>query len=764
MNVNKNVKYIEDEYILNDEYNEKESYILNKNNEEINDKDLPENEYNFEGNLLKNKEEKKEDSDSNKKSRVFEQNILDNNKNDENDKYSKLDEKESNKRINDSENNNKCSDIIINEENKILDNNKNKDKKVSNKEEDNKKEKIKKDNKNLYIMKNLNDDDNSELKSETQVLKEKEVDEENKKKEEKTEKEYESKEDDDINNKNNNDSEHIIDDIIQNELKDISKENENIIGNKNKFRRLKEEKKVETIKGLENERYNSDNNELIKNIILKAKEKILDDNLERIKTKNEKELANIVQYELDKNLSKLELKKSADEFKKEKLKLKSYEIILKKRNKRTNDKRYKTLENKKSLITNLNSLNENILSFYKGKKQNEYSFYKQRLNQKLEKIELINLKKNEKYKQKKSVEEERAKLNLKRSEEQFNKKMANLKKKIEWKDLMTKVIKNVIKKDKEEKKELNEKRSIMKKEYINEMKKKKQNERDKKLEIIIKKGEERKNIQNMTKRIYSSRIEKYKNMEKDRIINISKIQKILKNGEGEKEKNLDILMEEFPDNYRIIDVIKDYQIKKNEIENNKKIRLYSSNENLYNSNYRTLTNNNNYSNKISDRKRIFIYSINKKKERENKKKNEIIKKEERRINNINVSKKINNEELKDDINDIYYENELKEKIRLFKLKIYKNFLKKVKEEKNKEINRKKQLEMINDFTLRKNLEIQFSDERALIDMRLRKENENLQNIVKEYENRLKNNYLKKQDRILNLIKEINEKKEIKDNI
>ena len=755
MSFNKNVKYKEDEYILNDEYNEKES--LNKNNEEINDKDLADNEYNFEGNLLKNKEEKKEDSDSNKESHIFEQNILDNNKNDENDKYSKVDEKESNKRINDSVNNNKYSYIIINEENKILDNNKNKDKKVSNKEENNKKEKIKKDNKNLYIMKNLNDNENSELKSETQILKEKEVNEENKKKEEKIEKEY--KEDDDINNKNNNDSEHIIDDILQNELKDISKENENIIGNKNKFRRLKEEKKVEKIKVLENERYNNDNNELIKSIILKTKEKILDDNLERIKTKNEKELANIVQYELDKNLSKLELKKSADEFKKEKLKLKSYEIILKKRNKRTNEKRYKTLENKKSLITNLNSLNENILSFYKGKKQNEYSFYKQRLNQKLEKIELINLKKNEKYKQKKSVEEERAKLNLKRSEEQFNIKMANLKKKIEWKGLMTKVIKNVIKKDKEEKKELNEKRAIMKKEYINEMKKKEENERDKKLEIIIKKGEERKNIQNMTKRIYSSRIEKYNNMEKDRIINISKIQKILKNGEGEKEKNLDILMEEFPDNYRIIDVIKDYQIKKNEIENNKKIRLYSSNGNLYNSNYRTLTNNNNYSNKISDRKRIFIYSVNKKKERENKKKNEIIKKEERKINNVNESKRINNEELKDDINDIYYEHELKEKIRLFKLQIYKNFLKKVKEEKNKEINRKKQLEMINDFTLRKNLEIQFSDERALIDMRLRKENENLQNIVKEYENRLKNNYLKKQDRILNLIKEINEKKE-----
>ena len=55
--------------------------------------------------------------------------------------------------------------------------------------------------------------------------------------------------------------------------------------------------------------------------------------MERIKTKNEKELANIVQYELDKNLSKLELKKSADEFKKEKLKLKSYEIKLKEKKK-----------------------------------------------------------------------------------------------------------------------------------------------------------------------------------------------------------------------------------------------------------------------------------------------------------------------------------------------------------------------------------------------------------------------------------------------
>ena len=140
-----------------------------------------------------------------------------------------------------------------------------------------------------------------------------------------------------------------------------------------------------------------------------------------------------------------------------------------------------------------------------------------------------------------------------------------------------------------------------------------------------------------------------------------------------------------------------------------------------------------------------------------KEKNEKIKIEERRINNINESKKLKKED--EDVNEINYEHELKEKIRLFKIQIYKNFLKKIKDEKMNEIMRKKQLKIIKDETLRKNLETQFSLERALIDMRLRKESENLEKISKEYENKLKSNLLKKQDRILNLVKEINEKKE-----
>ena len=139
------------------------------------------------------------------------------------------------------------------------------------------------------------------------------------------------------------------------------------------------------------------------------------------------------------------------------------------------------------------------------------------------------------------------------------------------------------------------------------------------------------------------------------------------------------------------------------------------------------------------------------------KKNEEIKTEERIKNNLNEAKKSKNDEIIEEIKDIHYEDELREKIRLFKVQLYKKFLTKVKEEKNNEILRRKQLKMIKDETLRNNLEIQFRNERALIDIRLRKENENLQKLAKEYETRLKGKFLKKHDKILNLIRDINEK-------
>ena len=809
----------EDEYGFNDDLNE-ENDNKEDENKKVDEKNINDSQL-FEDNYLdistkkendnineNNSDKEKEKENPSEKKEEAKNKISDNNENNINHQ----------EEIN---NNKPMEDNKINEEDKDMKNKEEKKEDNKNENEDilNKKEAQNSMNEENELNKN---------NKETDIKKEEKNENENiQKKEEKGIGGKENKEELDDKN-SNNDSEHIIDSIIRNELNAIH--NENVNKCKKNISKGKVEKKYTTLKDLENSPFkkmkidsprslqlihmnkytpeelyfnpekqlnnfyeklrldkikklselrdkliqeekfenNMSNDEIIKNLILSTQEKILDDNLERIKTRNEIELANIVKYELDKNLSRLELKKSADNFKKEKLKLKPYEIILNKRNKASNkNKRYKTLENNTPIITNLKSQNDNIKSFYIGKRQNEFCFYNQKLNQKLEKIELIKLKRNELFKLKKNMETERAKINLKKSEDKLNLKLENLKKKMEWKNFMTIVIKNVIKKDQIEKREINNQKSLMKKEYINNLKNMEQKEREKKLEILNKKGEKRGDIKNSMGRIYSSRIDKYHNLEKERKINISKIQQTLKNGEGENEKNLDKLMEDFPDNYRISDVIKDYQMKKNEIENNQNIKLYSSIGNLYNgtlSPYRTLTSNNNLMNKSYDKKRIFIYSTkNKKKEKINTKKNESIKKEERRINNMNnESRKIKNEEMKDEINDIYNENELKEKIRIFKLQLYKNFLKKVKQEKNKEIMRKKQLEMINDSTLRNNLEIQFSDERALIDMRLRKENENLRKIAKDYEIRLKNNFLKKQDRILNLVKEINEKKEIKE--
>ena len=783
MEENHTVKYKEDEYVFGNESNLNESEKLNKSNEEINGKKQIDDESNKEENLSKNDDlnknnQSKENMEDYNESQLFDKDFkdIDNDNNSKENEKSKenISKKEDSKiegnkskdnpNLNNSKNEKSEEKINQQTENKSkisLENIKKDLEQNNNNNNEDKEEEDEKKNDNNQDLNNLNKKEN-ECENPPNNKEDKNM---NNKEEILDKKENEKKEENnETKNKNDNDSENIIDDIIKNELEDIqtpkkiNEEDKNIEKNsiKKNIVYSPNEKKDEI-----NEEENFQNGEIIKNFILSTTEKILDDNLERIKAKNDIELANIVQYELDKNLSKLELRKSADNFKKEKLKLKSYEILLNKR-KRPSIQRYKTLENKTPIITNSKTPNENIKSFYIGKKQNEYDFYKQKLSQKLEKIELLNLKKNERYKMKKSIEAKRAEMNLKKSEEQLNKKIEYLKKKMEWKDLMTAVIKNVVRKDHIEKAEYNKQKYLLKKDYINYIRKKEQNEREEKLEILNKKAETRKNIKETTNRIYSSRIDKYHNIEKERKTNISKIQKILKNGEGENEKNLDILMEEFPDNYRIANVIKDYQIKKNEIENNQNIRLLSSKANLFNTNtstnFKTLPNN--FVSKSLDKRRIFLYTPNKAMDKSIQRKNERIKNEERKINNMSESKKTKKDELID-VNDIHYEHELKEKIRVFKLEIYKKFLKKVKEEKHNERLRKKQLEMIDDITLRNNLEIQFSDERALIDMRLRKESENLQKLAKEYENKLKSNFLKKHNKIFNLIKEINEEKENK---
>ena len=517
-----------------------------------------------------------------------------------------------------------------------------------------------------------------------------------------------------------------------------------------------------------------DNNNLIKKIIIENEERIADNKLERMKAINNIELANIVEFELDKNLYNMELKRQKEIYNNEIKRLNKEKL---KKSKTLEHKILKNSGNNKPIINKYTTFNENLLSFYVAKKIKEYDIYQKKLEQRMEKIEIKNKKKNEKMQIKKKMEEERTKLNLKKSNDLFNRKQNQLIKKMKMKNLITDGIKKMIYEKNLEKKEINMQKYLSKREYINKLRKMDDYEREQKYNNLVMKENNRGEIQNMKNRIYSSRIFRINDIKNEQKKNIHKIQKILKKGEGEDEENLDILLEEFPDNSKIAEIIKKYQIKKSNLNNNYKIRqrLYSS-QNM-NTNLNNKTPINNYISKSIDKKRIFIYANNKNEIIDNlKNKNELIKKEERRINNTNPNKSIyniNNMSIQqkndveeeeeengydsDNNQEIIYEHEIAEKVRNYKVKIYKDFLKKLKVEKNNETLRNKQLEIINDMDLKRNLEIQFSRERALVDLRLKKESEILQKKARDYENNLRNNFQQKQERFLNQIKD--EKKE-----
>ena len=530
---------------------------------------------------------------------------------------------------------------------------------------------------------------------------------------------------------------------------------------------------------------NNDNDkDLVKKIILKNEERIIDNKLDRIKAINDKELANVVEFELDKNLFKLQLDKQTENYLKE-LKQLKYENS-------KNDKKVNLLPNSgnvKPVVNKLTTFHENLISFHIAKKKKEYDIFQQKLEQKLEKIEMANKKKNEELQKKKKKENERATFNLKRSDDIFNKKQNERIKKMQIKELITNGIKRMNNKIYLDKKEINMKKFLSKQDYIKKLKRKNEYELEQKYKNYTERESKRGKINNIKRRIYSSRVYRMNDIQNKRKKDIDKIQKILKNGEGQDEENLDILMEEFTDNPKIAEIIEKYQIKKYYIENNLIPRLYSSKNFTIDNNYSSIYNKYGM-NRSSDRKRIFIYEDNNNKGVNVNKKNEYIKKEERRINNASNMSNINNnnqnesiknmyaninneimkkikafkekypdyelsedEDIWDEDEDIVYEHEIDERIRNFKVKLYKNFLSKLKREKRNELLRNKQLEIINDIVLRRNLEIQFSKERSLVDARLKKESERIQKQANEYENSLRRNFQRKHHRFMNQIKD-----------
>ena len=88
------------------------------------------------------------------------------------------------------------------------------------------------------------------------------------------------------------------------------------------------------------------------------------------------------------------------------------------------------------------------------------------------------------------------------------------------------------------------------------------------------------------------------------------------------------------------------------------------------------------------------------------------------------------------LNRITHGQILKNKLKIYKDKMYKPFYDKVEKEKNKEYKRIQILRSINDPGIKQNLETKFGIERGKIDLELKKERAKINKAIKEYQNDL----------------------------
>ena len=97
-----------------------------------------------------------------------------------------------------------------------------------------------------------------------------------------------------------------------------------------------------------------------------------------------------------------------------------------------------------------------------------------------------------------------------------------------------------------------------------------------------------------------------------------------------------------------------------------------------------------------------------------------------------------NEKVLTETNKVSYESDIEEKIKLYKDLLYKQFYEKVQKERENEEMRLKELEKLQDKNEKYQLEKKFRKERAIVFMRLERENQKLNEKIKMYELNLKN--------------------------
>ncbi len=528
---------------------------------------------------------------------------------------------------------------------------------------------------------------------------------------------------------------------------------------------IKEEQEKGTKKT--NEEKNNMKRIIIDNHIRIAKEEI-----DVMQKKYEKELANIIELELDKDLFNLEIIKQEENYNKEYEKLNFLNLNS---NEEENDENNENNENdninidqqeqeknnrynmnnninhsinsqnRRSLSSrrkNIQMLNEhntyldNLYSLQQAKVNQKYAKNQKKNAKKLERVEKVNKIKGEQMALKKRIEVERATQNLMKNAMDYQNRHENLIKEIQMKKLLIYQNKKKFDNYLQEKKEWNHLKYMVKLDHIANLKRKDEYLRQVKYDKLMEKQSKRERIKLDRMDVFDGKKLQMYYLNSERKRNIIKIKNILDCGID--EENLHKILMAFPGNKEIDKVIENYKNQKELIQMGEKTKKSIDIKQRPKSQGKLMYKSFNQRNKK-------IYKINPdmsyKKNHQNLKIPNVLTTADKKQEE---DKKDNKDILTED-NKIYYESEIREKIKQYKEGLYREFFRHVEDEKLNENERNKQLENVHDPRKKHELEKRFSKERALVDLRLKRENQNIEEKVKSYEINLRQNNINNQN-------------------
>ena len=491
----------------------------------------------------------------------------------------------------------------------------------------------------------------------------------------------------------------------------------------------------------------------MKSIILDNDKRIAQEEIDIIKKKHEKELANIIQLELDKDLFNLEMQKQQENYKKEYQKLNflnfqsTSEINDKKDDEPSEEQKAQiqpmpssersgVYSNSKNYIKkNYNSISlpkkpkifvdcentylDNLNTLQQTLINQNYEKKKKKVAQKLERLEKIRKITGEQRALKKRIGEKRAAQNLQKNAVDFLKKHEDLVKEIQNKKINIFQNKKKFENITKNRNEWNNLKYIVKMDLIADMKRKDENERMIRYIELMERQSRIERIKNDRSDVIDNKLFQKDYLNNERKKNIIKINDILVNGIS--EENLDKIIKQFPQNKELFKVIQNYK-------NNKK-KLMDNNYNIYKTQKSSCVK------RPKSHGKLFLENI-----KSNKKK-ELGKNEQNEFPNLKIPNLLYTKESNKaltETNKISVESDIKEKIRLYKDVLSKQFLEKVQQEKKNEEMRLKELEKIEDKNKKYLLEKKFRKERALVFMRLERENQKINEKINMYEYNLKN--------------------------